>query len=135
MALLEWTDDLALHVDEIDRQHQELLAIVNDLGAALTDGRDRESVSWTLAALSACSTCHFDFEDELLARQGYADAHERTLKQRIFVRTLGEFRASYARGQAGLSVTVMDFLAGWLRDHISGADQRDVARLATTAAA
>ena len=75
MALLEWTDNLSLHADEIDRQHQELLAIVNDLGAALTDGRDRESVSWALAALSACSTCHFDFEDELLARQVYSNAN------------------------------------------------------------
>ncbi|MDO8836632.1 MAG: hemerythrin family protein [Vicinamibacterales bacterium] len=135
MVLLEWTDNLALHVDEIDRQHQELLAIVNDLGAALADGRDRESVSWALAALSACSLCHFDFEDALLEGQGCPGAHERTLKQRIFVRTLGEFRASYARGQVGLSMTVMDFLAGWLKDHVTGADQRDVARRADTAAA
>lgn len=133
MALIEWTDKLALHVDEIDRQHQELVAIVNDLGAALTDGRDRESVSWTLGALSACSTCHFDFEEALLARQGTPGAHERTLRQRVFMQTLGEFRASYARGQARVSVTVMDFLGNWLSSHITGTDQRDVARLAEEA--
>jgi hemerythrin-like metal-binding protein len=133
MALIEWTDKLALHVDEIDRQHQELVAIVNDLGAALTDGRDRESVSWTLGALSACSVCHFDFEEALLARQGAPGAHERTLQQRVFVQTLGVFRVSYARGRSRLSVTVMDFLGNWLSSHIRGTDQRDAARTAEDA--
>ena len=124
MALIEWTDRMMVHVEEIDRQHQELIAILNDLNLAMSDGRDKESVSWTLGALTAYAKFHFGFEENFLAQHEYPDAHEHTLEHRMFVRTLGEFRAAHSKGTAGLSVGVLAYLGDWLSNHITATDQR-----------
>ena len=124
MALVEWTDRMMVHVEELDRQHQELVAIINDLYLAMSDGRDRESVAWTLGALTAYTKFHFGFEEGLLAQHAYPDAHEHTLEHRMFVRTLGDFRTAQAKGTADLSIGVMAFLGDWLNNHICGTDRR-----------
>jgi hemerythrin-like metal-binding protein len=106
------------------------MAIVDDLAAAMRDGRDRESVAWSLAALSAYSGYHFGFEEQLMAANGYPGAHERSLRQRVFVRTLNEFRLAHASGQQDLTPALVEFLTTWLVHHTTSAEQRDVARLA-----
>ena len=129
-VLVEWTDRLALGVDEIDRQHYELVAILNDLHAAMSDGRDHESVAWSIGALTAYTKFHFGFEEKLLARHGYADLHAHTLEHRMFVRTLSDFKVAYAEGTAGLSLSLMAFLGDWLEHHIMGTDRRWVPAVA-----
>lgn len=130
MELVEWTDRMLLHVEEIDRQHRELVAIVNDLNLSMLDGRDHESVAWTIGALTAYTKFHFAFEEKLLAHHGYAGTHEHTMEHRMFVRTLSDFKVAHADRTAGLSVSLLAFLGDWLTNHIMGTDRRYVPHLA-----
>jgi len=130
MAVIGRAHPPASEADEIDRQHQELMAIVQDLAEALHDGRDRESVSWALAALSAYTGYHFGFEERLPAAPGGPGAHERTMRHRVFVRTLNEFRLAYSTG-AELTPAFVGFLTDWLEGHVAGREHRGAASLAS----
>jgi hemerythrin-like metal-binding protein len=129
MTVIRWDPTFVPDADEIERQHHELLAIVADLSEALHDGRDRESVSWALAALSAYSGYHFGFEEQLLSAHGYPGGHERTLRQRVFARSLNEFRLAYSTGTQDLTPPFIARLSAWLDQHMAGAEHSDVARL------
>jgi len=38
MALFDWNDQLSVGVAEIDKQHQELVKLINDLHEAMREG-------------------------------------------------------------------------------------------------
>jgi len=41
-----------------------------------------------------------------------------------FVAKVSEFKDGFEKGKLGLSISVMDFLSDWLRNHIKGVDKK-----------
>jgi hemerythrin len=62
-----WTQDLAVGVDQIDRQHQELFARTNGLLSAMAQGKGREEVGKTVSFLESYVGTHFRDEEKLMA--------------------------------------------------------------------
>lgn len=123
MALIRWDDRLALNVSEIDRQHQKLVELMNDLDAAMRLGRGNEVVGRILDGLINYTQYHFDAEEALLEEHGYPGTPTHKHEHGAFVRKMADFKVDYAAGQASLSIGVMTFLSDWLRNHIMGTDR------------
>jgi hemerythrin len=120
---LEWTSGLAVGVDEIDEQHQELFRRAERLILALKAG-DRGEVEPLLGYLSDYVVSHFDCEERWMARgeypglEAHRDAHRRFKEE--FAEVLREYRR---KGPTPLvALTVNNWLAEWLRSHIAGSD-------------
>ena len=45
MTLINWDNRLALNFAEIDSQHQKLVAMINDLNAAMLEGKGKEAIA------------------------------------------------------------------------------------------
>lgn len=129
MALIKWDDRLALNVPELDRQHQKLVALINELDAAMHERQSREAVSRILDGLVSYTEFHFGVEARLLEEHGMTGSPSELEERDAFVRRISDFKAGHARGQMGLSVGVMTFLSEWLRSHITGADRAFADRL------
>jgi hemerythrin len=42
MALIAWSDSISVQVAEIDQQHKKLIAMINELSAAMKAGKGNE---------------------------------------------------------------------------------------------
>lgn len=124
MALITWDHKLTLNVAEIDGQHQTLVGLINDLDAAMYQGRGKEAISGILDGLVAYTQFHFGAEEALMERHGFPDVATHRVEHLAFVKKIVDFRASYHRNQLGLSIGVMTFLSDWLKNHIMGTDRQ-----------
>jgi hemerythrin len=44
MALIQWNDSLSVNVVEIDKQHQKLVRMINELNDAMRQGKGKEAL-------------------------------------------------------------------------------------------
>jgi hemerythrin len=120
---LEWTSDLRVGVDEIDEQHQELFRRAERLILALRAG-DRGEVEPLVHYLADYVVSHFDCEERWMARAEYPDLQAHQDAHRRFKDDFAALTREYQRkGPTPLmALTVHNWLAEWLRQHICGAD-------------
>ena len=129
MTLIQWDSRLALNVGEIDKQHQKLVSMVNDLSTAMLEGRGKEAVGHILDGLVSYTQYHIGAEEHLLDQHGYPESPAHKTEHVAFVKKIQEFRDDYGRGKLGLSIDVMTFLSEWLRGHIMVIDKQYVPHL------
>jgi hemerythrin len=120
---LEWTSGLAVGVDEIDEQHRELFRRAERLILALRAG-DRGEVEPLLRYLSDYVVSHFDCEERWMTRAEYPGLAAHQDAHRRFKDDFAELTREYQRkGPTPLvALTVHNWLAAWLQQHISGSD-------------
>ena len=120
---LEWTSGLRVGVDEIDEQHQELFRRAERLILALRAG-DRGEVEPLLHYLSDYVVSHFECEERWMERAEYPGLAAHRDAHRRFRDEFAELTREYRRkGPTPLvALTVHNWLAAWLKEHIGGAD-------------
>ncbi len=120
--LFQWTDRLSIGVPSVDNQHKKLVAMVNEMHAALVSNAGTESIAAILRRLTAYTVEHFRHEEDVMRRAGYPGFAEHKAKHAALVKRVGELNAKVTAGKARISMEVMSFLRDWLRGHISGSD-------------
>jgi hemerythrin len=120
---LEWTSSLKVGVDEIDEQHQELFRRAERLILALRAG-DRGEVEPLIHYLSDSVVSHFECEERWMARAEYPGLESHRDAHRRFRDQFQEMTREYRRkGPTPLmALTVHNWLADWLQQHIGGSD-------------
>ena len=123
MALLEWTEDLSVNVSKIDREHQLLVGMINELNDAMRWGRGKAVVGNIISGLIGYAGSHFKTEEDYFDRFGYPLAASHKKQHSDFVAKVAEFRKEFEKGKLGLTIEVLLFLSDWLRNHIEGSDK------------
>ena len=132
MDLMEWSEQLATNHAQIDEQHQALIACINRVHEASAQGHGREEVRGTLMFLTNYTLQHFKMEENLMDAAGYPEAERhKYLHHQLVVRLSELMRTFVALGPKALTDSTMDFMAGWLGEHILGEDMRLAAFLRT----
>jgi hemerythrin len=123
MAIIEWSDELSVHVRQIDREHQQLVELINNLHEAMKARAGKETVGIAIDCLVKYTEFHFGAEEVLMTKHGYLNATTHRAEHRAFVSKTQEFAKGYATGKILLSMDVMDFLKVWLTEHICKVDK------------
>lgn len=121
-----WNSSMETGVRTIDRQHEELIGMINDLATILEAQPDQETLDDLLRRLKAYVIFHFSTEESLLItlpdQQEHALAH--LAMHREFagqLASLGEgLRVENAEALQGL----LQYLEGWLLNHILKTDRQ-----------
>lgn len=108
---------------KLDRQHQELIGLVNRLYSERLEGAPRARLRKSLDALSGALLAHFGTEERMMARQRYAGfaAHKR--EHDGFAARIAAVRREFEAGRASIEEPLLRDLANWLRDHLIVADK------------
>jgi hemerythrin len=124
MALIKWNEGLSVHVAEMDRQHQKLVDLINELNDAMSKGKGKEVVGKTINGLLNYTRVHFAEEERLFDQFNYPDANSQKNMHKKFVDKVVDFKQQHDSGKVALSIVVIDFLSDWLKQHIQIEDKK-----------
>lgn len=124
MPLIKWDASFSVNVAEIDNQHQKLVSLINQLDAAMRQGKGREVLDKTIAELITYALTHFKTEETYFEKFGYPDKDDHIKEHREFSQKVAAFKKGMDERRLGLTIEVMDFLSNWLTNHIKGTDKK-----------
>jgi hemerythrin len=124
MALIQWDDSFSVNVAEIDRQHQQLIGMINDLNDAMRQGKGKSVLGKITDGLVNYTTTHFRTEESYFDKFEYPEADSHKKAHSDFVKKVSGFKDEFEKGNVTLSIQVMDFLSDWLQKHIKGLDKK-----------
>lgn len=124
MSMITWNDTLSVNVAEIDRQHQKLIAIINELNDAMKVGKGREILGEIVTNLVNYTDTHFKTEEAYFEKFGYPNTADHKKEHTAFVQKVADFKEGFEQKRLSVSVEVMTFLSDWLRNHIMGTDKQ-----------
>ena len=125
MTMFVWEQKYCLQIAEIDRQHQKLFALFNELYDAMQDGHGSEVLDKVLSSVVDYTAYHFAFEEKLLHEAGFKEEaahraeHARLTEQ---AKALAQrFKAS--RSDTTVAIATLKLLGDWLTRHILISDK------------
>lgn len=132
MALMEWTDRLSVGVEKFDEHHRRMIALVNELHAAMSEGRGQQALSGILGELIDYTDYHFAAEEAAFDQHNYPDAGPHKETHAALLEKARSLKEQYDAGATMMSLEVIEFLKDWVTDHIKGEDKKYTAFFAGT---
>jgi len=124
MALINWDNSLSVNVAELDAQHQKLVQLINNLNDAMKQGKGKEVVGNVLNELINYTALHFKTEEKYFDEFDFPEMASHINEHSELVKKVLSFRDDYQSGRLGLSIELMNFLVGWLKNHIMVSDKK-----------
>ena len=124
MSLMRWSESLSVNIVEIDKQHQHLIGVVNDLHDAMGKGKGKEVLGKTFDGLIKYAEEHFLTEEKYFEQFGYPDTDSHKNEHTNFVIKLAEFKVRFDAGKENLTIELMNFLVNWLNNHLQTFDMQ-----------
>jgi hemerythrin len=123
MTLIEWSDELSCNVKEIDDQHKNLVAMLNELHRAMLRKEGQKALSSILGRMVEYTSYHFSTEERYMSMFHYPGLEAHRPEHAEFVSSVAQFQEEFALGKVGLSIEVMRYLSSWLTNHIMVSDK------------
>lgn len=124
VSLIQWSEALSVGNQSIDDQHRILVDTINQLASAESLNNHR-AVSMIIDELVSYAAFHFNFEENLMAANGYPGLEAHRLIHQDFVKWVTGFREDFVSyGKRAVGEPVLKFLCDWLQDHIMDEDQQ-----------
>lgn len=118
MPILRWHDGVyGVGVEAVDRQHRELVRLVNEAHDAVAAGEDPENVRALVRRMADYAEAHFATEERYMAAHGYRDLERHRRDHAVFLARVEEYAA-----RPPAAAELFRFLADWLSAHILEVD-------------
>ena len=123
MALMAWSQNFSVGVRTIDSQHKGLFDMINELHAAMMEGKGQTLTGPLLKKLMRYTQEHFSAEEKMLETWKYPGLASHRTQHRDLTRDVDALIARYERGEGSVNIQLLKFLSDWLTGHIQGTDK------------
>ncbi len=124
MPLIQWTDDLVIGFELIDKQHRVLVDMINELYDAMMEIKGQEALSRIVNRMVEYAAVHFMVEEKWMVEFGYENYAEHKKIHDDFTQKAVELKENLSESGFVLSLDVLNFLREWLINHIKGTDRK-----------
>lgn len=124
MDFFQWSDELSVGNRLIDRDHLELLALVNELHAASEQGCSDEIIVNTLQTLFNYTQEHFQREELLMEHIHYPELEEHRAQHQKLIAQVVLLQDAMMRGRGEVASSTAELLRYWLIHHIKRTDKK-----------
>lgn len=122
--LIVFDNSIRLGLREIDKQHERLVSLINQLHKNMKLKLGNKKAADILNELVEYTVTHFGYEEKIMKEYKYEDSAEHTRKHAELIAKVGDFQKQFNQGSAMLTMDLMDFLKDWLVNHIKGTDRK-----------
>jgi len=132
----EMEQDFGIGIEQIDKQHRELLDRMDLLRDAMRRGKSRETIHSTLRFLENYVIEHFTTEERYMQRYSYPGLLTHRAEHEKFLKDLAAYREKFtaleAQGELTtfLGLDIVRKLNDWFANHIIEVDKKMGAYLA-----
>jgi len=123
MSLFEWSSDYDLDIPQIDDQHRELVAMINELYAALKADDSGSIVDEILNRLLQYVEIHFETEETSMRENHYPELDGHIFLHEVLREEVLDLKKLQLQGGEVATFELLNFLAEWLKNHIANADK------------
>lgn len=124
MTLLSWSDKYSVGVKSLDDQHTAIMALLNELYAAILKGNANAQGGLMLNKLVAFAREHFQAEESLFEATQYPAAAWHSARHQELLQQVDEYMARYRQGDRTLYLELLRFMRDWLSKHLLEEDQK-----------
>ena len=121
---MKWDESFSVQNTEMDKQHQKLFELLNNLNQAMEKGKGRETLPEIFNDLVQYTRVHFSAEETLLQKHNYPDLSIQKQQHQVLIAQISKLQEKFSSGDFSSSLETRDFLNHWLIDHIKGHDQK-----------
>ena len=122
---LEWMDQYNLNVPEIDKQHQQLVVIANEVYDLATGSPEeyKRRAKDELKKLVDYTQYHLNYEADFLEKEGYPQVSFHKMQHEQFIKKIDADMEKLAEPKQEDGLVLYDFLLKWLFSHIAKSDK------------
>lgn len=123
-AYFQWdAEKLSVLVDAMDREHQNLIAIMNELHERHTAGASTAELAIIVKRLGDYTAQHFNDEERYLESIRFPGLDSHKAIHRDLLARFGDHVAKFQK-TGKLEAEFFAFLSAWLKMHIRGLDRK-----------
>jgi hemerythrin-like metal-binding protein len=123
MAYFEWAADMVIDGGPIDKDHRQLVDLVNQLHTATSQGSGHDIVDKILEELIAYTVDHLQREEQLMASVQFPNLAQHKVGHDKFMVKIRELKQKYDAGSITVASQLSTVLRDWLSLHIRRSDK------------
>jgi hemerythrin len=112
----------AVFIPEIDAEHKNIYRLAEELSQAVAGGVPADQARAILRELIASGEDHFAHEERLMRATNYPASAWHKGQHDTVRKRMKEFAPRIEGGDGEAAPLLLEFLSGWLRDHVRLAD-------------
>jgi hemerythrin-like metal-binding protein len=124
LTIFEWQDSLSVGVAEFDTHHKRLISLINKLRSTLARGEDGCVTREDLTEVSNNTMYHFRAEEDLMEKFGYPGYFRHQHEHLELISKTLQLTGEAYSNKAEIGKEVLEFLIGWLKNHILITDKQ-----------
>ncbi|MBF0318075.1 MAG: bacteriohemerythrin [Nitrospirae bacterium] len=121
---MQWDSSFSVNNALIDKQHQELFKLKNDLLAIMLQGKGKGEIARVLKFLEDYVVKHFKTEEDLMKKYNFPGYDLQLKQHNALIDAVGKFKATFIKDGPSetLLLKVQQELDKWLKYHIKQVD-------------
>ncbi|HSH43594.1 MAG TPA: bacteriohemerythrin, partial [Arenicellales bacterium] len=117
MALIEWKDEYRVGVEDVDREHRELIELINTLYERMGDAGGDIDVMEFLGEVYARIASHFALEEQVMRRHDYDELAEHKADHEHLLDEIRDIMDDYEDGRLLDHEELARRLDRWFSEH------------------
>jgi hemerythrin len=124
MSLINWKDEFSVGVPDVDHEHQQLIALINELHEKMLSPDRDVAIEEFLGEIYAQISAHFALEEKIMRERRYdqyedhKEDHERLLDE------IRDIMDEYEENSAFSDEALANALQVWFTEHFKTRDAR-----------
>ena len=121
---MQWREEYSVGITHIDNDHKKLISLLNQFSIAYDYAMSETFEKEALDELVSYTKYHFEREEKLMSDNDYPDFEAHKAQHEQMIAQVEQFVQLYnEKGHDALN-EIVEFLTGWLINHINGTDKQ-----------
>ncbi|MGD2055831.1 MAG: bacteriohemerythrin [Gammaproteobacteria bacterium] len=124
MTLIEWKDEFATGIPDVDHEHRQLIELINELHRATSDTQSDYPVPAFLGEIYAHVAAHFALEEKIMREHNYDQYRDHKSDHERLLDELRDIMDDYEENAYFDDAEFAEHLNHWFVDHFKTRDAR-----------